>query len=161
MPRRGRPNCKTSKTRCDEPARPLPWRELFRPHLGRGWWLSSMTTNLRAAEAALQLASVPANRQAEIIDVVLDRLDYRAAISRRDAAIREAYGLIGSAQGSVRVLAQAMAEFSARVYPCWRHLSAPPAEATPLRAALFRACQAADDAGAYLPGERQIRRIVS
>lgn len=112
------------------------------------------------ARAALALAEVPRDRQAHILAVLHRRLDRAAAIRRRDRAIREAFALIGGAPGSVRVLAQALLNFGANIYTCWRHLPAPPAHATPLHAAMFSACQSADDAGAKLPNERQIRRIV-
>lgn len=120
-----------------------------------------MTMSEHPLRAALALAAVDAQRQGEIIAAVLKRMDRPAAIRRRDRAIREAFALIGSAPGSVRVLAQALSDFSTRVWTCQRHLPEPPAHATPLHAALWRACQAADDAGARLPNERQVRRIVS
>lgn len=111
--------------------------------------------------AGLALAGVDAKRQGEIVSAVLNRLDRDSAIRRRNDALRRAFHLFAAGPGDARRLAEALREFSSRIYPGWRHLPTPPAYATPLRAALFEACQAADDAAAKLPDERQLRRIVS
>lgn len=115
---------------------------------------------LHAAQAALSLVNTPREDQSRILRLVETRLDRPGAIRRRDEALRQAFSLIGAAPGSVRVLAGALAQFAANEWPCWRHLAEPPDHASPLRRHLFHACQAAADAGAELPGERQIRRIV-
>lgn len=113
-----------------------------------------------AGRVALALAGVAAGQQAAILKALLNRLDRAEALARRDRAIREAHNLIGIAPGSVRILAKALIEFQARAWPQLRHLAEPPDDATPLRRAYFLACQAAEDAGADIPFERQIRRIV-
>lgn len=113
-----------------------------------------------AGRVALTLAGLPAAEQRRIIKAMLFRLDRDEALARRNRAIREAHSLIGGAPGSVDILADALGEFQARAWPQLRHLAEPPPDATPLRRAYFFACQCAEDAGADIPGERQIRRIV-
>lgn len=114
----------------------------------------------QAGRVALTLAGLPAAEQARILKALLSRMDRGEALARRDRAMRDAHTLIGVAPGSVRILARALGEFYARAWPQMRHLADPPADATPLRRACFFACQAATDAGADIPGERQIRRIL-
>lgn len=110
----------------------------------------------RVASLALTLAGVPASAQPEIIERLCRRLDRAEAMARRDTAIREAHRLVGSP----RKLTQGLHDFYARAWPYQRHLIAPPADASPLRRAYFIACQGSEDAGADMPGERQIRRII-
>lgn len=112
-----------------------------------------------AGRVALALAGVAAGQQAAILKALLNRLDRVEAEARRNRAICEAHRLIGSTPGSVKILAKALSEFQARAWPQMRHLSEPPPDATPLRRAYFLACQAADDSGMGIPGDRQIRRI--
>lgn len=112
-----------------------------------------------AARIALALAGVDAAAQRRVLDDLPHRLDRVEAEARRNRAICEAHRLIGATPGSVKILAKALSEFQARAWPQMRHLSEPPPDATPLRRAYFLACQAADDSGMGIPGERQIRRI--
>lgn len=109
-----------------------------------------------AARVALSLAGIDAAAQTRVLDALPHRLDRAEALARRDSAIREAHNLVGSP----RILAHALHEFHARAWPQQRHLAEPPADASPLRRAYFFACQAAEDAGVDMPGERQVRRII-
>ena len=111
---------------------------------------------LHAARAALALVGVGAAEQARALLELEDRLDRTAARARRDSWLCQAYHLLGD----VRVLVNALIDYEARIWPCLRHLAAPPEGSTPLRVALFNICQAATDAGAKIPGARQIRRLV-
>lgn len=98
-----------------------------------------------------------------------DRFDFTLARERRNAAIREAHRLVRppagesnrrGARSTPAILAAALQEFFARAWVHQSHLAEPPADATPLRRALFRACRAADDMGGDMPDERQVRRII-
>lgn len=124
---------------------------------------------LHAARVALSLAGVNAAAQARVLDALPHRLDRDEALARRDAAIREAHRLVRAPAGAPNrrgarstpaILANALHDYHARAWPQQRHLAAPPADATPLRRAYFFACQAAEDAGVDLPGQRQVRRII-
>ncbi|MDP1646076.1 MAG: hypothetical protein Q8L71_11350 [Thiobacillus sp.] len=114
------------------------------------------TDTQRVARVALTLAGVDAAAQRRALDALPLRLDRAAALARRDAAIRDAHRLVGNP----RLLTAALHEFYARAWPQLRHLVTPPDDAAPLRRAYFFACQACDDAGADMPGLRQIRRII-
>jgi len=109
-----------------------------------------------AARVALSLAGVDAAAQARVLDALHSRLDRDQARARRDGAIRDAHRLVGSP----RVLAEALHEFYARVWPQQRHLAEPPADATPLRRAYFFACQASDDMGGEMPKKRRIHDLL-
>lgn len=109
------------------------------------------------ARVALALAGVDGAAQRRVLDELPRRLDRDEAMARRDAAIREAHRIVGSP----RKLAEQIHDFYARAWPHQRHLIAPPDDATPLRRAFFSACQGAEDAGADIPGERQLRNIIS
>lgn len=108
------------------------------------------------ARTALSLAGVDAAAQRRVLDELPRRLDRAAARARRDAAIRDAHRIVGSP----RKLAEQLHDFYARAWPHQRHLIAPPDDATPLRRAFFFACQGAEDAGADIPAERQLRNII-
>lgn len=110
----------------------------------------------RAARVALALAGVDAAVQRVVLEELPLRLGRDEALARRNEAIRVAHRLVGSP----RKLAQGLRDFYGRIWPNQRHLIAPPADATPLRRAFFLACRGAEDAGADMPGERQIRRII-
>lgn len=114
----------------------------------------------RAARAALVLAEVPRDRQESILLHLADRLDPEAARRRRDGWLRQAHELIGNASGSVVILARALADYHRNIWPSVRHLPALPGGSPALRIALFNVCQACAEAGADIPGERQVRRIV-
>lgn len=109
-----------------------------------------------AARVALTLAGVDPATVRIVLAELPRRLGRADAMDRRDAAIRAAHRLVGSP----RKLHAQLHEFFAHAWPAQRHLIAPPADATPLRRALFLACQGAEDAGADMPGLRQIRRII-
>lgn len=109
-----------------------------------------------AARVALSLLGIDAAAQARVLNAIPHRLDRAGAVARRDAAIRDAHNLVGSP----RILTHDLHKFYACAWPQQRHLAAPPADAPPLRRAFFFACQAADDAGVGMPGERQVRRII-
>lgn len=111
----------------------------------------------RAARAALALARVSAAEQARIVGLVVQRTDPAEAIARRDEAICAAHRLIGYPV----LLAAAVHQFQARIWPQLRHLAAPPKDATPLDCEFFRACRACADGGIDLPAERQLRRILA
>ena len=100
-------------------------------------------------------------RAARVLGEVESRLDRHNAMARRDYWLRMAHDLLGAEPGNVRLLADALARYHATTWPCVRHLAAPRAEDRPLHRAFFMACQAADDAGANIPGYRQIRRLVT
>jgi hypothetical protein len=114
-----------------------------------------------AARAALALAGVPVERQQDILRELAVRLDREVAIRRRNYWFRQAYDLIGHEKGSLEILANALADYHARVWPRRWHAAEPSATDSPLHRAFFFACQAAADAGAPIPGPRQIRRLVS
>lgn len=113
------------------------------------------------ARAALALASVPADVQNEIIRTLYSRLDREQALARRDYWLRTAHDLLGAAPGDVLLLAAAVARYQAATWPMVKHLAAPRAEDRPLQKAFFMVCQAAEDAGAPVPGYRQLRRLVT
>lgn len=113
------------------------------------------------ARTALALAGIPADRQVEIIGEVERRLDRDSAVARRNYWLRTAHDLLGGAPGDVRLLADAIGRYQTTTWPCVRHLAAPRAEDKPLQQAFFRACQAADDAGAPIPCKRQLYRVVT
>ncbi|MDP1906613.1 MAG: hypothetical protein Q8M09_20635 [Pseudomonadota bacterium] len=110
-----------------------------------------------AARIALSLAGVDRQRQDAILSELATRLDRAAALARRDEAINRAHRMVGH----IRVLAGALHSYSVNVWPTVRHLPSPPPGETPLQTCFFLACQAADDAGAEIPGNRQVRRIVA
>lgn len=123
-----------------------------------------------AARVALSLAGIDAAAQARVLDALPIRLDRIMAMERRNGAIREAHRLVRpptsepnrrGARSTPAILARDLNEFHARAWPHLRHLAAPPDDASPLRRAYFFACQAAEDAGEDMPGERQVRRIIS
>lgn len=120
-----------------------------------------MNSSLHAARVALALAGVDLAAQARVLLQLELRLDRQAALSRRDHYLREAFELFGAHPGNVRLLADAINRYASTVWPCVRHLPDPRPDDRPLYRAFFRACQAAEDAGAAIPGARQIRRVVT
>lgn len=116
-----------------------------------------MINDHHPAAVALSLAGVDASMQKAILRQVAHRLDRAAAIQRRDKALREAFQLVGH----VRILAGALTTYRASVWPCVRHLAQAPAGDPPLRQAMFKICQAAEDAGVGIPAYRQLRRLVT
>lgn len=109
------------------------------------------------ARAVLALAAVPPELHAGILREVQIRLDRQTAIERRDYWITRAAEIVGQ----VTILARLLHRYRSTAWPHLRHLPAPPTDETPLRQAFFWACQAVDDLAADLPGERQLRRIIS
>lgn len=109
-----------------------------------------------AARVALVLAGVDAAAQRRVLDELPRRLDRAEARERRNAAIRNAHNLVGN----IGRLHKELHDFYARAWPHQRHLIAPPADATPLRRAYFFACQGSEDAGADMPCEKTIRRVI-
>lgn len=116
---------------------------------------------LNAARVALALAGVDAGVQTRILDMLPHRLDREAAIRRRDYWLRQALDLIGHTPGSVDVLGRSLQSYSASTWPMHRHLAEPPQGTRPVLVCLFHVCAASADAGRDVPGERQVRRIVT
>ncbi len=116
-----------------------------------------MNDHHQAARVALSLAGVSPEQHAAILREVNIRLDRQTAIDRRDYWITRAAEIVGQ----VTILARLLHRYRANAWPHLRHLTAPPANETPLRQAFFFACQAVDDLADNLPGERQLRRIIS
>lgn len=109
----------------------------------------------RVARLALTLAGIESpDRQREVVSELFERLDRTRGLARRDYWLRQAFDLIGHHAGSVRILAEALADYHTRTW--WRHscLRTPPAYSQPLRVAFFEICRACDEAGCALPGER-------
>lgn len=113
-----------------------------------------------SAQAALAEAGIDADTQAAIVARLHWRLDRTTAMARRDRAIADAVALVGS----VRRVADGLADYRARYWPRVRHLAQPPESDSLLRQSFFQACLAACDAvgdiSAEPPGERHIRRIL-
>jgi hypothetical protein len=96
------------------------------------------------------------------LHVVMDRHE---AICRRDAAIREAFELMGRST-PVRLMYDMLERFSANEWPLWRWSAAPPDHATPLTRAMFEACRWASASPRpggeiNLPGQRQLARLLT
>ena len=127
----------------------------------------------RAVDILLCLAAaegLDAAAQARMRAAFPERYDLTLARQRRNSAICEAHRLVRppagesnrqGARSTPAILAGALQDFFARAFPHQRHLAEPPADATPLRSALFRACKAAVDMGGDMPDERQIRNIIN
>lgn len=113
------------------------------------------------ARTALALAGVAAEHQRDIIHEVGRRLGKESAIVRRNYWLRTAFDMLGAAPGNVRLLADAINRYETTTWLCVRHLAEPRPTDSPLQQAFFLICQAAEDAGTPLPGERQIRRLVT
>jgi hypothetical protein len=116
-----------------------------------------MMNHEHTARTVLSLAGVNPAEQAAILDELARRLDRTAALARRDYWINRAAEQVGN----VGTLARLMHRFRSNAWPNLRHLPGPPANETELRKIFFWVNQAIDDMGADVPGERQLRRIIS
>ncbi|GEM_PF-2389763 len=108
---------------------------------------------------------IDASVQADIAREVYLAIDRKTALHRRDAALRRAFHLLGTST-PISLIYNQIKRFEADCWPSWRHSSQPPTDASPLRVALFNACLAAAaapllDGYLNLPGQRQLRRIVT
>lgn len=106
-----------------------------------------------------------ASVQSDIVRELYVIMDRAEAEQRRNDALRRAFNLLGSST-PVRMLFEAMRRFEDEIWPEWRWSAQLPEDATPLRTCLFDACMAASSAplvngSLNLPGERQLRRIVT
>lgn len=126
-----------------------------------------------AARAALALAAVyqrsgcdlDASVQDDIISELHVSMQRDEAVRRRDDALRNAFQMLGQ-DTSVKLLFESLRKFETRIWPSWRWVAQPPEDASPYRKELFFACLAASatplpDSSLNLPGERQLRRIVT
>lgn len=126
-----------------------------------------------AARAALALAAVyqrsgcalNASVQNDIVNELHVSLQRDDAVRRRDDALRRAFKMLGPG-ASIRMLSDSLRKFEATIWPAWRWAAQPPSDASLYRCELFNACLAASavplpDSSLNLPGERQLRRILT
>jgi hypothetical protein len=102
------------------------------------------------------MAGVSPDETVRILAQLAHRLDRADALARRDYWLCRAHDLVGH----IRILSAALHRYETTAWPCLRHLAEPPPNDTPLRTAMFRICQAADDAGTGIPKPRRLRDIV-
>jgi hypothetical protein len=124
-----------------------------------------------AAHHALALAAtyqrlgveLDAGVQRDILSELYQVVDAADAKRRRNEALHQVHMQMGS-NTPVRYVYAAVQEFAASVWPKWRWLATPPADATPLHRSMFDACRAASvlparDGAINLLSKRHLARV--